>query len=33
VTRLEVGSRVSARLADGAAELVATAVSARPAGH
>ena len=33
VARLAVGSRVAARLADGAAELVTTAVSSRPAGH
>ena len=33
VARLAVGSHVSARLADGTAELVTTAVSARRAGH
>jgi hypothetical protein len=33
VAGLAVGSRVSARLVDGTAELVTTALSARPAGH
>ncbi len=33
VSRLAVGSLVSARLADGTAELVTQAVSARPTGH
>jgi len=33
VARLAVGSRVAARLADGAADLVTTAVSSRQAGH
>jgi exodeoxyribonuclease VII large subunit len=33
VSRLVVGARVSARLADGAAELLTTAVSATPRGH